>query len=113
MKFRTDLDTMVLAALTDGALHGYGIVRTIRNRSEGILKLGEGQLYPILHRLEQEGFIQGEWEVQEGRPPRRAYSLTEDGSKRLANNRKEWAAFSNAVANVLSEGRTKEVKGNA
>ena len=71
MSFRTDLEAMVMAALKDGPLHGYGIVRAIRGRSEGVLKLGEGQLYPILHRLESDGLIHGDWEIQDGKPPRK------------------------------------------
>lgn len=101
MAFRTDIEAMAMAALQDGSLHGYGIVRAIRGRSEGVLKLGEGQLYPILHRLEEEGLVAGDWEMQEGKPPRKVYSLTEQGHAALSKSRKEWSAFSKAVGNLL------------
>lgn len=117
MAFRTDLDAMVLAALHEGPLHGYGIVRAIRGRSEGVLKLGEGQLYPILHRLEEDGQVVGDWEMQEGKPPRKVYAISEKGSASLVKRRKEWSAFSKAVGNVMQETTVnrapKEAKGNA
>jgi len=112
MAFRTDLDAMVIAALQAKPLHGYGIVRAIRGRSEGVLKLGEGQLYPVLHRLEEEGLIAGDWEIQEGKPPRKVYTLTAQGTTELAARRKEWSQFANAVSQVLA-GPAKEMKSHA
>lgn len=102
MGFRTDLEAMVLAALQEGPLHGYGIVRAIRGRSEGVLKLGEGQLYPILHRLEEDGLVLGDWEMQDGKPPRKLYSLTDSGQGALVARRREWGAFAKAVGAVLT-----------
>lgn len=113
MRFRTDLESMILAALVDGPSHGYGIVRSIRTRSEGVLKLGEGQLYPILHRLEEDELVRGEWEIQEGKPPRKVYALTEAGASRLAERRSEWAQFAKAVGNVFDSPKKSEVAGNA
>lgn len=115
MRFRTDLESMVMAALAEGPLHGYGIVRAIRGRSEGVLKLGEGQLYPILHRLESEGFVAGDWEMQEGRAPRKVYALTEEGRAKLAERQKEWKLFSKAVGSIMDTVpfQAQEAKGNA
>lgn len=113
MRFRTDLESMILAALADGPSHGYGIVRSIRSRSEGVLKLGEGQLYPILHRLEEDELVKGEWEIQDGKPPRKVYALTESGSAKLAERRGEWAQFAKAVGNVFDAPSKSEVVGNA
>jgi PadR family transcriptional regulator PadR len=111
MAFRSDLESIVLAALQEGPLHGYGIVRAIRARSEGVLKLGEGQLYPILHRLEEDGQVKGKWEIQDGKPPRKVYAITEKGGGALVKRRKEWGAFSRAVGNVMQA--PMEAKGNA
>ncbi len=94
---------MVLAALVDGPQHGYAIVRTIRGRSEGVLKLGEGQLYPILHRLEETGLVAGDWEIQDGKPPRKVYSLTEQGAAAFAKSRSEWTLFAKAVGSVMRD----------
>ena len=113
MGFRTDLEAMVLAALQEGPLHGYGIVRAIRGRSEGVLKLGEGQLYPILHRLEEEGLVSGDWEMQEGKPPKKLYALTEQGGNSLSKRRKEWGAFAKAVGNVMVAPGESATKGDS
>lgn len=101
-----------MAALQDAPLHGYGIVRSIRGRSEGVLKLGEGQLYPILHRLEADGLITGEWEMQDGKPPRKLYSISESGRSALIERQQEWKTFSKAVGKVLGS-TMQEARGNA
>lgn len=103
MRFKTDLEAMVLAALHDGPLHGYGIVRAIRTKAEGVLRLGEGQLYPILHRLEEAGAVAGDWEFQDGKPPRRIYTLTDTGLAALEQRRIEWSAFARAVGGMLAD----------
>jgi PadR family transcriptional regulator PadR len=91
-----------MAVLLDGPSHGYGISKAIRERSGDALKLGEGQLYPILHELEEAGQVVAEWEMQEGDPPRRVYALTEAGKKELAKRAAKWAEFTAAVGSVLS-----------
>jgi DNA-binding PadR family transcriptional regulator len=101
MGYRTDTRALVMAVLTDGPSHGYGISKTIRERSNAALKLGEGQLYPILHELEEIGCVAAEWEMQDGDPPRRIYSLTEKGRKELAARAAKWSEFTNAVGSIL------------
>lgn len=102
MSYRTDTKALVLAILESGPQHGYGIARAVRERSEGLLKLGEGQLYPILHDLEEQGWILGEWEIQEGDPPRRVYRLTPSGGAELRTRAEKWRAFAQAVNTVLT-----------
>ncbi|MCC7434001.1 MAG: helix-turn-helix transcriptional regulator [Methanoregulaceae archaeon] len=109
MAFKTDLEAIILAALQDAPLHGYGIVRSIRAESEGLLKLGEGQLYPILHRMEDEGLVAGDWEMQDGKPPRKRYVLTDLGRQALEIHRTKWQEFSEAVTRVMSARARKEV----
>lgn len=104
MAFRSDLDAVVLAALADGPLHGYAIVRRLRQNSDGMLKLGEGQLYPTLHRLERSGMVTATWHPQEGRPSRRVYELTELGRRELARARKDWERFVKSISAVLRVG---------
>lgn len=113
MGFKTDLEAMILAALQGTPLHGYGIVRSIRAESEGLLKLGEGQLYPILHRMEEEGLVEGAWEMQDGKPPRRQYTLTDLGRQALEVHRSKWQEFSEAVSRVMSVRAAKEVQDGA
>jgi DNA-binding PadR family transcriptional regulator len=94
--------TVVLAILSEGPLHGYQIAKELRRRSGDALELGQGVLYPILHRLEDRGLIAGEWETSTGTPSRKSYGITEHGRAELAARRKEWAAFSRAVGKVLA-----------
>lgn len=96
-----------MAVLRNGPTHGYGIAKEIREKSGTALKLGEGQLYPILHELEETGCVTAEWEMQNGDPPRRVYALTEKGGKELAQRTKQWRDFTSAVGSILTapEGR--------
>lgn len=100
--YRTDTRALVLAILRDGPTHGYGIAKAIRQRSNEALKLGEGQLYPILHELEERGLVVADWEMQEGDPPKRVYRLTEKGNGELEERARQWSEFTNAVGSVLS-----------
>jgi transcriptional regulator len=93
--------TVVLAILDEGPLHGYQIAKEMRARSDDALQLGQGVLYPILHRMEDRGLIAGEWEQSTGTPSRKRYSITESGRAELRAKRREWAAFSKAMAQVL------------
>lgn len=100
--FKPDLSALILGALESGPKHGYAITQAIRRAGAKSLKLGEGQLYPVLHRLEQDGFVAAKWETQEGKPSRKVYALTETGSKRLVEKRKKWAEHVKSVSAVLS-----------
>jgi len=110
VKFRTDIEAVVLATLAGGRKHGYGIVQSVRESAGSVLKLGEGQLYPILHRLEEHGWVSAEWEMQEGKPPKRVYTLTEEGTKELARRKGDWVKFNSAISSLLS---SQEANGNA
>ena len=99
--------TVVLAILAEGPLHGYQIAKDMRRRSDEALQLGQGVLYPILHRLEDRGLILGEWEQSTGTPSRKRYAITKSGLAELRSKRSEWTAFSVAMAKVLA------TKGNA
>ena len=74
-------ELLVLATLEDGPKHGYQIALDVEDRSDGTFELQHGTLYPILHRLEDEGFIEGHWS-EEGRR-RKEYRLTRAGRRRL------------------------------
>lgn len=109
MKFRSDLETLILASLDHGQKFGFEIARHIISRSQDGLKLGEGQLYPILHRLLREGMVSAEWEMPEGETPRKVYSLTEKGRGRLAEGRANWREFVASVEGVLGPSPSKDV----
>jgi PadR family transcriptional regulator, regulatory protein PadR len=100
MGFRGDLEALVIGVLATGAMHGYDLTRRINNL-EGV-KIQDGQLYPILHRLEADGHIAAEWVPQEGRPNRKIYSLTESGNALLAQKQADWSVFASSVSALLN-----------
>lgn len=75
-------ELLVLATLEDGPRHGYQIALDVEEETDGAFELQHGTLYPILHRLEKDGLIEGQWE-EEGRR-RKVYGLTEAGRERLS-----------------------------
>ena len=95
------LTLLVLKSLSKGALHGYAIASYIKLASSDALRVEEGSLYPALHRLEQEGFIQAEWGMTETNRKARFYSLTKTGRKQLKDEEEHWAKLTEAVASVL------------
>jgi transcriptional regulator len=85
------LSLMVLKTLqSSGPLHGYGIARRIEQTAKGQLALNYGTLYPALLKLEQEGFVEGEWGTSENNRRARYYTLTRAGERRLAEERRKW-----------------------
>jgi DNA-binding PadR family transcriptional regulator len=110
MRFKTDVEAVILAVLADGPRHGYGIAKTIRTKSEGLLKLGEGQLYPMLRALEEAGWIVGEWDPNAGEQPRRLYALSDSGRAELEHRSRSWHLFVEAVDQFLPvRGKSAEV----
>jgi len=94
------LEMLLLAALQDGAAHGYSIADTLRTRSGGTFDLPEGTLYPALHRLERAGLLASRWSEVNGRR-RRVYQLTKKGQRALAARDGEWRDFARAVHAVI------------
>ena len=95
------LDLLILKTLVLGPLHGWGISKRLRLLSNDVLDVGQGSLYPALYRLEDKGWITGEWGMSpEGRRAK-FYSLTPDGKKQFATERSQWRLFSSAVEQVL------------
>jgi DNA-binding PadR family transcriptional regulator len=102
--------TVVLAILDEGPLHGYQIAKEMRRRSAEALELGQGVLYPILHRMEDRGLIAGEWQQSTGTPSRKRYVITEKGRKELKAKRNVWDAFSRAMAMALEPQRRSKTR---
>ena len=97
---RGHLDGLLLAALAESAGHGYELTRRLAERSEGLLDVPEGSLYPALHRLERAGLVKSAWTTEDGRR-RRVYRLTRRGRAAVADTRKEWHSFATAVNRVF------------
>jgi len=94
------LEMLLLAALQNGAAHGYGLINDLKLRSEGVFDLQEGTIYPALHRLENSGLVESEWSVQNGRR-RRVYMLTGRGRRTLEEKASAWLSFSRATTRTL------------
>jgi len=101
MAFRSDIEALILGALQAQPLHGYQIVRRMRETG-GVGKLSEGQIYPFLHKLEEAGLVTAEWQTDTGGAPRRVYQMTEAGVAELAKKRKHWQEFVAGVGSILS-----------
>ena len=91
------LDLLILKVLTAQPLHGWAIVKRIQLLSGDVLSVGQGSLYPALHRLEQQGWITAEWKDSDLGRSAKFYSLTRDGKKQLATELKSWDRLSSAV----------------
>jgi DNA-binding PadR family transcriptional regulator len=94
------LDMLLLAAVRDGATHGYAIIERMREESFGLIDLQEGTIYPALHRLEQYGALRSRWAAAGGRR-RRLYALTALGRRLLTRQQKDWHLFTRAIRGVL------------
>jgi transcriptional regulator len=92
---------LVLKALSLGPMHGYGVGQRIVQLAEEMLKVEEGTLYPALYRIEQRGWIKGEWGVSENNRRARFYKLTRTGRKQLEVEEAQWSHLSLAIGKVL------------
>ncbi len=93
------LDLLILSVLADSPAHGYAIIDELRTRSDAVIDVPEGTLYPALHRLEKAGLITATWNEVNGRR-RKSYRLTPDGTGQLADERRAWSSFTTAVAAI-------------
>jgi PadR family transcriptional regulator, regulatory protein PadR len=95
------LDLLVLKTLQTGPTHGWDIAQRIQQLSCEVLRVGQGSLYPALHRLEDRGWIAAEWGASDNNRRAKFYKLTAAGRKQLAAETAEWERFTGAVALIL------------
>lgn len=95
------LDVLILKAVSSAALHGYGIAEFIQDRSDEVLRVEEGALYPALHRLELRGLLKSEWGLSANNRRAKYYKLTPVGRKYLVEEAASWERLSNAVTRVI------------
>lgn len=96
------LDLLILQTLAgDEPRHGYQIARTIKARSQDVLQVEEGALYPALHRLEARGWVRSEWGRSENRRRAKFYDLTDEGREALGQEAQGWDRYVQAVDRVL------------
>ena len=91
------LDLLILKIIAREPLHGWGIAKRIQVLSGDVLSVGQGSLYPALHRLEQQGWVGAEWKDSDLGRSAKFYSLTREGRKQLERELKSWGRLSSAV----------------
>lgn len=95
------LDLLILKALSWGPAHGYAVARWLEQLTDKVLLVGEGSLYPALHRLEGRGWIESEWRLSENNRRAKFYRLTPRGRQQLKVEAASWTAMVQAVGKVL------------
>ena len=95
------LDMLVLQTLQLGPAHGHTIAHIIERRSEEVLQIEQGSLYPALHRLEDRGWVSSSWGVSENNRKARFYRLTAAGRKQLTAESHRWKTMVQAIGRVM------------
>lgn len=98
---RGTLDLLILRALSWDTMHGYGVARWIEYATGDVLAVGEGTLYPALHRLEERGWVAAKWGSSENNRRAKYYSLTAGGRLQLKRSSAEWRRYAGAVTAAL------------
>ena len=95
------LDLLILRVLTLEPMHGWGIAQRIQQVSQDVLQVQQGSLYPALHRLEEQGWIEAEWGTSENNRRAKYYRLTRAGRSQLKVETASWERLAAAVSQVL------------
>jgi transcriptional regulator len=96
------LDLLILKALAVSASHGWGISARIAFMSRDVFQVGQGSLYPALHRFEKRGWVNSHWHTTENNRIARYYELTAEGRKALAEELEAWRLYADAVETVIA-----------
>ena len=91
---------LILRLLEDKDMYGYEMIETLRGRSNNVFELKAGTLYPLLHSMEEKGWLTA-YEQEAGGKMRKYYHLTREGKKQLKVKKEEWKEYSSAVVSVL------------
>ena len=95
------LDLLVLKILALEPLHGWALSQRLKQVSGDVLQVSDGSLYPALHKLEQQGWIQAEWKPTENNRRAKFYSLTRLGRRHLEKEAANWERISTAISSVM------------
>ena len=93
---------MVLRLLAEKPMYGYQVVKELQARSDGYFDLEQGTLYPALHRLEKDDFVESHWEVVKDGPSRKYYHITDKGRVELEKSTQQWSDFSRHLLKLLN-----------
>lgn len=91
---------IVLSLLENENMYGYQMIKELSKKSQNVFEFQEGTLYPILHGLEEKGFITSYWDESTAKK-RKYYAITDKGKKQLKEKKEEWKEFSNGINRVL------------
>jgi len=95
------LDLLILKTLSLGPQHGWGVAQRIQQVSRNLLQVNQGSLYPALHRLEEQGWIDSEWGVSDNNRRAKFYRLTDTGRDQLERETEVWRQYAQAVRWIL------------
>ena len=96
-------EPLILSLLSGGESYGYAIIQEIKARSKDRIRWTDGMLYPVLHRMEDEGWIQSRWVEAENGRRRKYYSIKKDGKQALAQQREQWLTVHSVFAGLWKE----------
>jgi PadR family transcriptional regulator PadR len=96
------LDMLILTIVALEPMHGWAIAHRIQQMSNDVLQVGQSALYPALHKLEQQGWVEAEWKVSENNRRAKYYALTRAGRKALAKEARQWERLSTAISMIVS-----------
>jgi PadR family transcriptional regulator PadR len=97
------LDLLILRSLALEPMHGWAVAQRIRQVSGDVLQVGQGALYPALHKLEHQGWITAEWDVSDNNRRAKYYTLTRAGRQALAEETAQWERLSAAISLVVRQ----------
>lgn len=95
------VDLLILKAVSLQPMHGWGISQRIQQISRGVLEVNQGALYPALHRLEDQGWLDAEWGTSENNRRAKFYRITTAGRRQLATEVRSWQRYATAVQLLL------------
>ena len=95
------LDLLILKTLSLGPQHGWGVAQRLEQTSRNLFQINQGSLYPALHRLEEQGWIESEWGVSDNNRRAKFYALTADGRAQLERETASWRQYAEAVRFIL------------
>jgi PadR family transcriptional regulator, regulatory protein PadR len=97
---------LVLAILAEGDSYGYAIIKRVAELSGGHLQWTDGMLYPVLHRLERQGYVAAKWDASESGRRRKYYRITKEGRAQLAAQRQQWKAVDGTLRGIWMQACT-------
>jgi len=96
-------EPLILSLLSDGESYGYALIQEVKRLSREKIEWTDGMLYPVLHRMEREGWIQSRWGEAENGRKRKYYSLKKDGKRALQAQREQWVIVSKVFKELWKE----------